>query len=425
MNLLQSENHLHLYGCIPAEQVYLDSRERITSQASRLKWFTSEYYKTMGIEINPIDWHKSENGFETFKKQFICDHQTKFDVFQAKFNLLIALYPPTPDDMTLPHKVFQAHANSGGYKEYRTFLPLFLPSEERARYLKNLILTAKSYEGSTYHPRIAISFSRTDSDAWESYRFLIDFLNSSPELASYVTGVDFCGNERGHPPSVKKPLFLEILRDRSKGMHNLDILYHVGEMWDSIALHSATRWCLETSMLGVKRLGHALALGLDPNAIRNRRILEPRAEAQSHLAWLLLHRDLLDDCNYTEKDYAWLLKRIESSSSTSHIEWYYDSDLIEHTRLFQNACLTAIKMNNPIIESCPTSNIRIGSLGDWSNHPLLRFLKHGLDVTISTDDPGIFGISLESEENLSKEVFNLSESTLRQMETKTRSLFQR
>lgn len=425
MNVLKSENHLHLYGCIPAEQVYLDSHERITSQSSRFKWFTSEYYKTTGIEINPSDWHKTSGGFEIFKKQFICNDQTTFDIFQAKFNLLIALYPPNPDDMTLPSKVFQAHATSGGYKEYRTFLPLYLPYEERTRYLKNLILTAKAYENSTYHPRIAISFSRTDADAWESYRFLMAFLNTNPQFGSYITGVDFCGNERGHPPSVKKSLFSEILRDRSKGLHALDILYHVGEMWDSIALHSATRWCMETSMLGVKRLGHALALGLNPNALLNRRILEPRAEAKSHLAWLLHHRDLLQDFNYTSKDYAWLTKRIESSSSATHIEWFYDSDLIEHTRVFQDACLKAIKMNEPIIETCPTSNIRIGALGGWCNHPLSRFLEHELDVTISTDDPGIFGISLDSEEHLSREIFNLSESALQQMESRTRSLFLR
>ena len=237
--------------------------------------------------------------------------------------------------------------------------------------------------------------------------------------------MDFCGNERGHPPSAKKRLFSDILHDRGQGAHALDILYHVGEMWDKIAIHSATRWCVETSMLGVRRLGHALALGLNPDILVHRKIFEPRAEAESHLAWLALHRDLLHDCGYTIKHYEWLLRRMESSTKESYIEWYYDADLIEHTRMFQNACLQIIKRYSPIIEACPTSNFRIGALGSWSNHPLLRFLDHDLDVTISTDDPGIFAISLESEEKLAKETFKLSDSTLHQMEARTRSLFQR
>jgi hypothetical protein len=344
-------------------------------------------------------------------------------VFQAKFNLLIALFPPTPDDMTLAKSVFSSHAASGGYKEYRTFLPLYLANHERITYLERLIDCAQSFETNHYHPRLAISFSRQDTEAWDSYGFLLSFFEKRPQARQFITGIDFCGNERGHPPQNKKQLFKQIQSDRQEGLHSLEILYHVGEMWQDIGLHSAARWCVEAAQMGVDRLGHALALGMNPESIAGRTIRESISEARNHLQWITINRQSLHENNYTIKDYQWFSDRLEQFTTGDYVTWHYDQSLIEHTRTLQNALLSMIKPYDPLVETCPSSNIRIGALGRPEFHPLRKFLDHQIKVTISTDDPGIFDIDLKHEELLVQRQFGLTNEDLHQCEANTRAIF--
>jgi adenosine deaminase len=51
-------------------------------------------------------------------------------------------------------------------------------------------------------------------------------------------------------------------------------------------------------------------------------------------------------------------------------------------------------------EVCLTSNLRTGSVGQMVDHPVRRMLAEGLNVTLNTDDPGIFGITLSDEYRL-------------------------
>jgi adenosine deaminase len=423
MTILQSENHLHLYGCLSADSLFEASFDRAKKYEARFQWFISEFEKATGRKIKPEFWWNASNGREKFRKDFICSDACTFNIFQAKFNLLIALFPPTPDDMALAEKVFASHVSLGGYKEYRTFLPLYLNAEARTKYLDQLIKSARSYETSQYHPRIAISFSRQDADAWDSYRFLLNFLDYHPDARPLITGIDFCGNEQGHPPEDKRQLFKQILTDRRDGRHSLEVLYHVGEMWQDIGLHSAARWCVEAAQMGIDRLGHALALAMNPESLGGRTIRENISEAKRHLQWINAHRHVLHDNNYTVKDYQWFSDRLEQSTTDDYVTWHYDVDLIEHTRMFQNALLSIIKDSDPLIETCPTSNIRIGQLGRPEFHPLRRFLDHQIRVTISTDDPGIFDIDLGHEESLVQRKFGLTAEDLSQCDNNARSIF--
>lgn len=423
MTILQSENHLHLYGCLSADYLFEASFDRAKKYEARFQWFISEFEKATGHKIKPESWWNASNGRDIFRKEFICSDACTFNIFQAKFNLLIALFPPTPDDMALAEAVFSSQARYGGYKEFRTFLPLYLNPDARNAYLSKLIDSARSFETSQYHPRIAISFSRQDADAWDSYRFLLNFLEHHPEARPFITGIDFCGNEQGHPPEAKKLLFKQIHSDRKAGLHSLEILYHVGEMWQDIGLHSAARWCVEAAQMGVDRLGHALALAMSPESLAGRTIKENRSEAQKHLQWLNKNRQELHERGYTIKDYQWFSDRMEQSLAGDHVIWHYDMDLIEHTRTFQNTLLPIIKHSDPLIETCPTSNIRIGQLGRQEFHPLRRFLDHNIRVTISTDDPGIFDIDLAHEESLVQRKFGLTTEDLSQCENNARDIF--
>jgi aminodeoxyfutalosine deaminase len=64
------------------------------------------------------------------------------------------------------------------------------------------------------------------------------------------------------------------------------------------------------------------------------------------------------------------------------------------------------------IEMCPTSNVRTRSVASWDVHPLPRFLDHGVQVTLSTDDPGMFGAELNQEYARAAAVFGLSRTEL-------------
>ncbi len=57
-----------------------------------------------------------------------------------------------------------------------------------------------------------------------------------------------------------------------------------------------------------------------------------------------------------------------------------------------------------VVEVSPTSNLRTGAVASYREHPVRAWMDAGLRVTLSTDDPGVFGIDLAHEyEALSRE----------------------
>ncbi len=49
------------------------------------------------------------------------------------------------------------------------------------------------------------------------------------------------------------------------------------------------------------------------------------------------------------------------------------------------------------IETCPISNLRTGVVSSLERHPVRTFLERGLTVTVSTDDPSMFGTDMNNE----------------------------
>ena len=60
------------------------------------------------------------------------------------------------------------------------------------------------------------------------------------------------------------------------------------------------------------------------------------------------------------------------------------------------------------LEVCPTSNIQLGVYPSLSEHPLARLHRAGAVVTVNTDTPAIFGITLGGELALLNSAFGLS-----------------
>lgn len=76
-------------------------------------------------------------------------------------------------------------------------------------------------------------------------------------------------------------------------------------------------------------------------------------------------------------------------------------------RKMQESMMKMISESSLAIECCPSSNVRIGYIRRFDRHPILRFfppkedrVKYPLDVTINTDDIGIFATSLPNEYSL-------------------------
>ena len=59
--------------------------------------------------------------------------------------------------------------------------------------------------------------------------------------------------------------------------------------------------------------------------------------------------------------------------------------------------MNTIRLKNLVIESCPTSNLRIGSIRTYDESTLRAFHEKGLNVTANTDDKGIFSTSEQLE----------------------------
>jgi aminodeoxyfutalosine deaminase len=85
-------------------------------------------------------------------------------------------------------------------------------------------------------------------------------------------------------------------------------------------------------------------------------------------------------------------------------------------RAVEDPALLAYLVDHRIpLEVCPTSNVRLGVFPSFSAHPLRALLDAGLMVTVNTDTPAIFGITLESELALLESEFGLDEQTTRQI----------
>jgi adenosine deaminase/aminodeoxyfutalosine deaminase len=64
------------------------------------------------------------------------------------------------------------------------------------------------------------------------------------------------------------------------------------------------------------------------------------------------------------------------------------------------------------VEVCPSSNVSTGLLARFEDHPLPKFLEAGLVVTLNSDDPAMFGTSLQEEFMRAARCFEFSRETL-------------
>jgi len=67
-----------------------------------------------------------------------------------------------------------------------------------------------------------------------------------------------------------------------------------------------------------------------------------------------------------------------------------------------------------VLEMCPTSNLRTRAVSSLPEHPAARLLEMGAKVTLNSDDPGLFDITLSDEYALAEQQMGFDEGLLLQ-----------
>lgn len=67
------------------------------------------------------------------------------------------------------------------------------------------------------------------------------------------------------------------------------------------------------------------------------------------------------------------------------------------------------------VEICLTSNLRTGCCVTLQNHPVRRYFDQGLMITLNSDDPALFGSTLNQEYELAQKEFGFTDEHLREL----------
>ncbi len=405
------ELHVHIGGCLSAEHLLELGREHYKN----IDWtlYKSSYQKAFGYIPDPCQYFsqaiadknpRALEPFYTIDKKDAGD----FNRFQAKYDFGLCIFRYWWHTLgrvnELLDRIFQQHQNEGiRYIEYRALAPHGEgASKDLVDFHETIANAIRDVCNKNFQARYIISLPRNSSLA--CYNIIKQWLDLKPNLRPYIVGFDFCHFEEGFPPAQLRDFFSQLYADNTNDPENyFGVTYHVGEMFFDKSLESSIRWCHEVVELGATRLGHCIALGLDPEVSINRKpnahLFESVSERIAQIQYDLKYNEQLKDWGIEinlyelEKE----LKTLKKLSKNKRIKRIYSKDRLTEIRMRQNFVLFQLKKSNVVIEVCPTSNLLLGCIPDPSVHPIHRFMESGVSVTIGSDDPGLFGRSLSEE----------------------------
>ncbi len=408
-----AELHLHLYGTIRSSHYlsYVENRE--------VDWtvYEAEYEKAYGKSATlrqALDRHRSGDpqAADDFHRlfAFLDSDAGNFARFQTRFALLdnggeLANLPssgePHPellDEVRFFVRAMIADQKAQGiaYAEQRFLMGKRFSLTGGRLGMEVVLEEYAELESADFAPRLAISHLRDDPWwLWEETKRL-----ALGPYGRLVTGVDFCNIEEGHPPKDKAQFFQSVKSfNREHPDRALAILYHVGESFEDKSLESAVRWVQEAAELGADRLGHAIALGVDPGNYGDHVRTESVAERLDQIAYDRRHADGLEahgvalDANALRDEAERLIQR----ASDETVEVRYNEARLRELERRQDYAIERVRDSGAVVEVCPTSNRRIGGIADPAHHPVHRFVEKDLPFVVSSDDPGIFGTTLREE----------------------------
>ena len=74
-----------------------------------------------------------------------------------------------------------------------------------------------------------------------------------------------------------------------------------------------------------------------------------------------------------------------------------------------------VKERQVVLEMCPTSNVQTKAVHDYSDHPIYKFHKDGIKVTINTDNRTVSHTTMEKEIEIINKEFSLSKEDYQQI----------
>jgi len=77
------------------------------------------------------------------------------------------------------------------------------------------------------------------------------------------------------------------------------------------------------------------------------------------------------------------------------------------------ALIRYLRDSNIPLEICISSNVATGAVRSLAEHPVRKLYEAGVPIVLNTDDPGIFGTTLEGEYELAAREFGFSDEELR------------
>lgn len=85
-------------------------------------------------------------------------------------------------------------------------------------------------------------------------------------------------------------------------------------------------------------------------------------------------------------------------------------------RILEDADLVAEVRDRAIpLEVCPSSNVGLGLVASYADHPLPRLRAAGLTVSLNTDIPSVVGVSLTQEYTRVREAFGYDDATMAEL----------
>eukprot|EP00455_Lapot_gusevi_P054595 TRINITY_DN8780_c0_g1_i1.p1 TRINITY_DN8780_c0_g1~~TRINITY_DN8780_c0_g1_i1.p1 ORF type:complete len:487 (+),score=70.35 TRINITY_DN8780_c0_g1_i1:52-1461(+) len=439
-----AENHVHLTGCLHAETILRFISERY----SEIDWpaYQSSYQRVFGqtFDLHDIvhdfchgDADQKASALTKFQSifYFSSDLAGSFERFQIKFDLISkSLIPLSPECFD----IFNLDVGSGraiatnletyfqdivswcqrtnvGYCEIRAMSQVHLGDTTRTSLmLKELQLCQEISENPNLDIQLRLAVALPRHAAMEAWP-LVRKTALHPTLGKYLTAVDFCCNEHGFPPKLQKE-FAQTLHNfnREHPQRALALLYHVGESFLDKSVESAIRWCQEAAQIGAHRLGHCIALGIEPspNLVGSTR-KEPVSERLDQIDYDLQHEvELAAQGVSIDASHLHLEKQhLLTLPSDTLVDIPYDQRRVEELRGRQRVAADVIRQRGSVIEVCPTSNRLIGVPPDqW--HPARRFRDFGLPFLVCTDNPGLMNLTLEGEFEWLQQHLELSEAEM-------------
>lgn len=264
-------------------------------------------------------------------------------------------------------------------------------------------------------------------------------------IADRIVGIDAANSELFCRPEVFAQAFARL------SSFKIGFTFHVGEDFYDIAdgLRAIDEAILFLNLKRGDRLGHCLALGIQPQIYYSEHdyhLAIPYQVLIDDMVWLKMksmewnvaipprvEKQIMDIFNgastgQSMSDYYAAMRlrkedphRIGDKSVAHKIynDYHYNPDLrkrgevvedfivypeyVSFIEAIQHKMRECIERRQFVIECCPSSNVKIGRLKRFDQHPIFTFCSvkngnnHNLPVTVNTDDLGIFYTSLPRE----------------------------